>query len=252
MTARYAYGDSELAGDRLELVARLFEPSSAAFLGRVTESPPFLALDLGCGPGATTSMVHRTTGAAQTVGLDRSPAFVHRARSTTGFGCIVADVVDADLPTRPASLIYARLLVAHLSDPAAVLTRWGTALAPAGRVLVDDLESIDAEGVFRTYLDEVALAVIRAEGGSLFVGPALHEAPDPAGLVRVHDQVAAISPAPADTARVFAMNLHVLAQNGGSRPRPELASDLASIATGERHSMPVRWRFRHIAWERSG
>jgi SAM-dependent methyltransferase len=252
VTARYTYGDSELAGDRLELVARLFEPASTAFVRAVSAAPPTLALDLGCGPGVTTSMVHRVTGATRTVGLDRSPAFVRRARSATRLGFAVADVVNADLPTRPASLIYARLLLAHLSDPAAVLARWGTALAAQGRLLIDDLESIDADGVFRTYLDEVALAVIRAQGGSLFVGPALHRALDPVGLARAHDEVVDISPAAADTARVFAMNLRVLSHNGEVDPRPELAEDLEAIASGERASAPVRWRFRQIAWERTG
>ena len=252
MTARYTYGDSELAGDRLELVARLFEPTSASFLRTALVTPPRLALDLGCGPGATTVLVHRVSGAAQTVGLDRSRAFVERARDATGLGFAVADVVGADLPCRPADAIYARLLVAHVHDPASALSRWGTALAVRGRLLLDDLESIDADGVFRTYLDEVALAVIRAQGGSLFVGPALHGGADPPGLARVHDEVAEVSPAAADTARVFAMNLRVLSENREVPPHPELAEALEAIARGERESAPVRWRFRQIAWERSG
>jgi len=103
VTARYTYGDSELAGDRLELVATLFEPTSTSFLRRVPVEPPRLALDLGCGPGATTVMVERATGAAQTVGLDRSPAFIRRSRDATGLGFAVADVVGADLPCRPAT-----------------------------------------------------------------------------------------------------------------------------------------------------
>lgn len=251
MTARYTYGDSELAGDRLELVATLFEPTSTSFLRRVPVEPPRLALDLGCGPGATTVMVERATGAAQTVGLDRSPAFIRRSRDATGLGFAVADVVGADLPCRPADAIYARLLVAHLHDPAAVLARWATALAVRGRLMVDDLESIEADGVFRTYLDEVALAVIRAQGGSLFVGAALHGGADPPGLARVHDEIADVSPAAADTARVFAMNLRVLSENGEVPPHPGLAKELEAIANGERESTPVRWRFRQIAWERS-
>ena len=251
MRPRYTYGDSELAGDRLELVARLFEPTSAAFLrAAVAEAPP-LALDLGCGPGLTTTLLHRTTGAGQTVGLDRSHAFARRARASAGLGFVVAEVVDAGLPCRSAALIYARLLVAHLPDPAATIARWATSLVPQGRVLVDDLESIEADGVFRTYLDDVALAVIRAHGGTLFVGPGLHAAADPPGLARVHDEVASVTPAPAETARVFAMNLAVLTGNGAVRPRPDLAHELAAIAEGEHSCEPVRWRFRQIAWERT-
>ena len=252
MRPRYTYGDSELAGDRLELVARLFEPTSAAFLRMAVAEPPPLALDLGCGPGLTTALIHRTTGAGQTVGLDRSHTFARRARATAGLGFFVADVVDAGLPCRSPSLIYARLLAAHLSDPSGAIGRWATTLVPEGRVLVDDLESIEADGVFRSYLDDVALAVIRAQGGMLFVGPALHAATDPPGLARVHDEVAPVTPAPAETARVFAMNLAVLTENRELRPRPDLATELEAIAAGERSCDPVRWRFRQIAWERTG
>lgn len=251
MRPRYTYGDSELAGDRLELVARLFEPTSAAFLRAAIAEPPPLALDLGCGPGLTTALIHRTTGAGQTVGLDRSHAFARRAPVSADLGFVVADVVDAGLPCRSAALIYARLLVAHLPDPSATIGRWATSLLPRGRVLVDDLESIEADGVFRSYLDDVALAVIRAHGGTLFVGPALHAAVDPPGLARVHDDVASVAPSPAETAQVFAMNLAVLTENREVRPRPDLANELAAIAAGARSCGPVRWRFRQIAWERT-
>jgi trans-aconitate 2-methyltransferase len=250
--SRYTYGDTDLAGDRLELVARMFAGMSGAFLRAASPQRPGLALDLGSGPGATTALVRATTAAATTVGVDRSVAFARRARFSTGLGFVVADVVGADLPFANADLLYARLLVAHLDDPAAALERWGGVLALGGRLLVDDLESIDADGVFRTYLDEVALAVVRAQGGSLLVGPLLHAAADPPGLVRVHDAVAPIEPPVADTARVFEMNLRVLTERGEVAQQPALSAALAAIARGERAAAPVRWRFRQIGWQRSG
>ncbi len=78
--ARYTYGDSDLAGDRLALVARLFRPTSEAFLRAASPREPDVALDLGCGPGYTTTLVHETAGARRTVGVDRSEAFARRAR----------------------------------------------------------------------------------------------------------------------------------------------------------------------------
>ena len=250
--SRYTYGDTDLAGDRLELVARLFATTSGAFLRAASPQRPRLALDLGSGPGATTALVRATTEAVTTVGVDRSVAFARRARSSTGLGFVVADVVGADLPFANADLVYARLLLAHLGDPGAVLERWGGVMAPGGRLLVDDLESIDADGIFRTYLDEVALAVVQAQGGSLFVGPLVHAAVDPPGLIRVHDAVAPIEPPVTDTARVFEMNLRVLTERGEVAPDAALGAALAAIAGGERAAAPVRWRFRQIGWERSG
>lgn len=248
---RYTYGDSQLAGDRLELVAALFEPTTRSFL-LDTAGEPSLAVDLGCGPGATTRLIQETTG-ARTIGIDRSLAFASRARSATGLGFVVTDVAGHNVPLRTADLIYARLLLAHLVDPVAAVARWSTILTIGGRILIDDLESIEtADDVFRTYLDEVALAVVRAEGGALFVGPMLHAAADPPSLARTHDAVVTFAPPPGDTARVFAMNFRVLTERGEVDARPSLAESLDAIATGKRASAPVRWHVRQLAWERTG
>lgn len=251
---RYTYGDSELAGDRLGLVARLFAPTSRAFLEAAAPRAPRVAIDLGCGPGHTTALIHDASGAGRTVGIDRSEAFVRRARrDAPGSAFVAADLASGFLPIENAELVYARLLLAHLPDPTAVVQRWSTILTIAGRVLIDDLEAIETDDdVFRGYLDDVALAVIRAQGGALFVGPALHAAPDLAGLARVHDAVVSFTPAASETARVFGMNLAVLTERGEVTPRPALAAALAAIAQGDRPAEAVGWHVRQLAWERSG
>jgi SAM-dependent methyltransferase len=249
---RYTYGDSELAGDRLELVAALFEPTSRSFL-RAAGGSPSVAVDLGCGPGATTGSIRDATRARTAIGVDRSLTFAGRARSKTGLAFMVADVAGPHLPVRAADLLYARLLLAHLPDPVDAVRRWSTILTIGGRILVDDLEAIETDDeVFRTYLDEVALAVVRAQGGALFVGPALHEASDSSGLVRVHDAVATFEPPPSATASVFGMNLRVLTDRGEIDARPSLAGALSAIADARRPvAAPVRWHVRQLAWERT-
>jgi len=49
----YSFGDSEIAAERLALLARVFDPALRAFLERVAPRHPRLALDLGCGPDHT-------------------------------------------------------------------------------------------------------------------------------------------------------------------------------------------------------
>jgi hypothetical protein len=93
--------------------------------------------------------------------------------------------------------------------------------------------------------------VVRRQGGSLFVGPVLHAASDPQGLERVQDREVPIEPGAAATASVFAMNLAVLAERGEVPARPDLAAALAAIAGGAA-ARPVHWRFRQIAWRRTG
>jgi len=246
---RYTYGDSALAAQRLGLVARLFDPTSSAFVAVAGRRG--VALDLGCGPGFSIGMVADAAGSEPTIGMERSAAFAGMAASV-GHRVVVADAL-APLPARRVDMVYARLLLAHLPDPVGVVGRWAEALAPGGRVLVDDLESIDTdEPPFRSYLDDVALAVIRQQGGALFVGPVLHAAADPPGLARVHDGVAGFTPPVADSAHVFAMNLAVLVDRGEIAPRPDLTGELEAIASGARPAEPVRWRVRQLAWERTG
>ena len=92
--------------------------------------------------------------------------------------------------------------------------------------------SIDAEGVFRTYLDDVALAVVRAQGGSLFVGPAAARGrrstgPRPRARCRGVDRAAGRrhgtgvrdEPARADRARGGGPAAGVGNGVGGDRPR---------------------------------
>jgi ubiquinone/menaquinone biosynthesis C-methylase UbiE len=81
----------------------------------------------------------------------------------------VHDVTRVPFPTEPADVVYARLLLAHLADVEGVVRRWSTMLTIGGSLLADDLEELDApEPSFRAYLDDVAIAVVRVEGGELF------------------------------------------------------------------------------------
>jgi trans-aconitate 2-methyltransferase len=249
MTGRYTYGDSDLAAARLERVAAMFEPTSTSFMAEAVSEPPNLAVDLGCGPGLTTRLLHRVTGSARTVGLDRSGAFLDRARddAPTGVSFEEHDVQGVPFPTGPADVISCRLLLAHLPEPADVVARWTTQLRPGGILLLDEPEGIETdEPVCVNYLDQVARAVIAREGAELYVGPAVHAMADPPGTERTVDQVVAFTPDVSTTATVFAMNLEVLVRRGEIAPRPDLAASLDAIAAGAPAPAPT-WHVRQIA-----
>jgi len=251
---RYTYGDTELAAERLALVARVFEPATRAFLERTAPPPPGLAYDLGCGPGLTTRLLRAAIGAVRAVGLDRSGPFLERAAHGAPGGVTFRahDVREVPFPEGLADLIYCRLLLSHLVDAPALVARWATQLAPGGLVLLDELEAIDtSDPVFRSYLDDVANPVVEAQGARLLVGPVLAAMPDPPGLERVADDVATFAPPATQSARIFGMNLAVLVAREEVPARPALAADLAAIAAGERAAAPVVWRMRQIALRRS-
>src|SRR4029450_13566344 len=76
-------------------------------------------------------------------------------------------------PVAPADLLYCRLLLTHLPDPATAVARWATQLRPDGRLLIDEVESIETKhDVLRRYLALVA-DLVAHEGGELYIGPRL-------------------------------------------------------------------------------
>lgn len=249
---RYTYGDSELAADRLAVVAQLFGPASADFLRRAAPEQPAIAVDLGCGPGHTTRLVQEITGAERTVGLDRSSSFIATASADTpaGVAFLEHDATAMPLPVRGADLIYARLLLAHLPDHASIVAAWCDELGPGGRLLLDEVDAIETDDpVMRRYLDDVAIPVVASQGGRLIVGPELHVMRDPIGVVRVHDEVATLEPPGSLTARMFGMNLRVVTASGEIEARPDLGEGLAAIER-DPGARSVTWRMRQLAFER--
>jgi SAM-dependent methyltransferase len=205
----YTFGDSAVAGDRLALLASVFETSSTALLESAGPSATAAAVDLGCGPGFTTALVARVTGARRTVGLDASEAFVARARATHDDPSIefaVHDVAHTPLPDPPADLIHARFLLAHLPDPQYRLASWSSQLARGGRLVCDETERIDTDlAPFMRY-ERLGRAMVAQRGADLQVGRTLRDADPPAGTRLVHSACTEIRPSTATVAAIYGMN----------------------------------------------
>ena len=171
---RYTFGDDRSAGDRLLLVARAYEPVSRVFLDRHAPRDGRMALDLGCGPGFSTHLVGDVCHPRSLVGIDASRAFVESARIRfPAIRFVTADVTADPLPGAPADLIYARLLLAHLTDPVALLEGWKGALSPGGVLLIEDLDSVvNAPGPLQEY-EAVSSLIVRAGGGPMYAGALL-------------------------------------------------------------------------------
>src|SRR5204863_521549 len=95
--------------ERLDLVARLFEPSTAVLLDRFGPLTPALAIDVGCGPGHTTRLLHRVLSPRRTLGLDQSERYVRRASEDVPDGVAFA-CHDAG-EVRPTCVLHQRQIV---------------------------------------------------------------------------------------------------------------------------------------------
>jgi SAM-dependent methyltransferase len=248
---RYAFGDGDLAVRRIGLVADLFAPSSRALLARAAADRPATALDLGCGPGHTTRLLAEVCRPGRTIGLDSSERYLAAARAAPpgpaggGPGPTYArhDVTVVPLPGAPAELIYARLVLAHLPDPLGLVERWRSQLAPGGRLVLEEVESIEAPpGTLRDY-EELVTAVVAAEGGIMAAGPV---------LARLGGDCVEVAVDVADAARMFGLNLAVWGDDARARglataaQLERLAGGLARLADAPPGRAAVHWVLRQL------
>ncbi|QBI20792.1 class I SAM-dependent methyltransferase [Egibacter rhizosphaerae] len=256
----YAFGDDEAARRRLELVDAVFSPTSRTFLAQLGEryGAPQLAVDLGCGIGRTTRMLHEATGAERTVGLDASGDAIHEAsRHTTGsLEFLTHDLSEDPLPIAHVDVLYGRLVLTHLAEPAARLQAWSEHLAAGGVLAVEEIAATDADHpALADHLGVVA-DLLAASGRDLHAGARLpSEVPPLRVAVDTTAEVRADAPT---AARMFRMNLPGLARSagtlddGGALLARVQALDAPLGAVVERDEAgTVTWTLRHLALERA-
>jgi SAM-dependent methyltransferase len=239
VTTEYTFGDTDLARERLGLVADTFAAPTRALLGDLPNGVRRYVLDLGCGPGYTSALLREAFPDAFITGIDGSEAMVTEARERVpSAGFFTADVTR---PLRlPAHLVYARLLLGHLPDAPAALAHWSDALLPDG-VLVCE-EPVRYRGdldVFARYEDAVT-AVVAARGATLWAGPALDR--DPPACARALDRVVEHPVPAARAAAMFWRN--AVTWNGD----PEMIEALRAVEANGGDD--VLWEIRQTVWVR--
>ncbi|GAB2858295.1 class I SAM-dependent methyltransferase [Nocardioides pacificus] len=116
-------------------MGRFSEPLAALFVGRAGVRPGQRALDVGCGPGAMTSVLTEWLGAAAVTAVDPSASFVAAARQRHRDVAVVSAVAE-ELPFADDSfdLTAAQLVVQFMSDPVAGLHEMARVTRPGGTV----------------------------------------------------------------------------------------------------------------------
>ena len=253
----YLFGDTDLAAERLEVLARIFAEPSRPFVRECAPERGALAVDLGCGPGHTTHMLAGLVACEAVVGLDNSEHFISLARATATerISFALHDVTVTPFPIGPADTLYCRFLLTHQADPAAIVGRWVTQLRPGGRLLMEEVEWIRTDNaVFTSYLAIVA-AMLADEDRELYVGPVLDALAPADGLARRSSAVARLAVTARDAATMFFMNMQFWKSNTfvqANWPQAELErleQQLRKLAEGA-SGAGVDWGLRQIACER--
>jgi trans-aconitate 2-methyltransferase len=105
-------------------------------LAMVRPVPGGRVVDLGCGTGELTAELHRRLGAAETLGLDRSPAMLERAAELAGDGLRFELGDIAEFHAGGWDVVVSNAALQWLPDHAALLARLVAALGEGGQLAV--------------------------------------------------------------------------------------------------------------------
>lgn len=255
----YTFGDGATAADRLALLAAAFEPSSARLLRLLGYLRPRRAVDLGCGPGWSTRLVHALLAPGTTLGLEQSPEHVARAEVTAPPGVFyrVHEVTDVPFPGEPPDFLYSRFLLTHLRDPEAVLTAWAEAAADDAVLALEETADINCDHpAFARYYQLVG-EMQAAYGQHLRIGATL-SVPARCGWKAELDLLAPLSLPAARMARLHALNIETWRHDTYARAKFDaeeldaLGARLGGIARGTEAAPGVKVVMRQMILERRG
>lgn len=192
---RYAIRGGKEGKERLDLLARVLQPTTLELLDRVGLSKGMKCLDAGCGGGHVSLLMAGIVGRqGRVIGTDTDGEILALARKDAE-AANVAHVefqrVDACvcLCKKEFDLVYARFLLSHLSEPGNCLAAMAEACRPGGTIVIEDT---DFSGSFcyptcvaYDRYKELYQKVVRRRGGDSDIGPKLPEMFRGAGIEAV-------------------------------------------------------------------
>ena len=196
MSTSYVIRGGEEGRSRMSVIARAMWPTTERLLLAAGLTSGMRCLDLGCGAGDVSLALARLVGASGSVtGVDQDDVKVQFAREDADSERLSnvefrASNVEQLADDAEFDLVYARFLLTHLRDPAAVLRRMVRAAKPGGVIVVED---IDHAGVF-SHPHSPALEqfvglynrVVRSRGADPEIGPKLPGLFREVGLAELH------------------------------------------------------------------
>jgi SAM-dependent methyltransferase len=191
-TSHYVIRGGPEGRERLRVLSRVMRPSTMALFDRLNINGPLTCLDAGCGGGdVTLDLARRVAPHGRVIGedIDEEKLTIARAEaSQQDVGNVEFRLHDErqDEALAEFDVVYARFLLTHLSDPAAVIDVLRRRLRPGGLFVVED---VDFSGYF-TYPEtesfsryrELYYATVSRRGGDPDIGHRLPSLLQQAGL----------------------------------------------------------------------
>lgn len=255
----YTFGDSQRASERLRRLAQVFEDPSRDLIERFRPAPLELAVDLGAGPGHTTRLLHRVSGAARTLGVEASVRYLEEARASamSDIDFVQEDVTNPRGAVPPAKLVFCRFVLTHLSDPRAALAAFARYAAPGGVLLLQETAHMEASHPALRRYYELVDQMQAHYGQRLYVGRELRQLAEAAPFEVVHSGVQRFERTAAQMASLHAQNLATWKNDAfasrafDAAELAALAARLSAIASGAEPAAPVSLELGELALQRT-
>ncbi len=106
-------------------------------LAMVTPLPGGRAVDLGCGTGELTKLMHEASGAKATLGIDNSETMLERSAEHAGDGLSFRlGTVYRFKPTKPYDLVFSNAALQWVDDHEQLFPKLAEAVAPGGQIAI--------------------------------------------------------------------------------------------------------------------
>ena len=212
---RYTFGDTDEAGLRLKRLAETYETETRELLERGRVEAPELAVDLGCGPGWSTSLLRGFLNPVRTVGLDASERYVAEARRTHGPGLEfqVHDITRAPFPVKAPDVLFCRFLLTHLRSPHDALAVWAGIASANCTLLIHETETLETDDPTLHRYYQLLAQLQQHYGQTLFVGRLLEQSLDGSGWRVIDDRRRALEKPVARMAQLHLANLRTWRQD---------------------------------------
>ncbi len=186
--------------------------------------------------------------------MDTSAPFLAAARAAAPAGVEFvehhATRAPFPKPALGADVIFARFVLAHLSDIPGAVSGWLSQLHPLGVLVIEETEAIEtANPAFRDYL-ALAERLVASRGGTLYAGSALARLAGSSPIRMRANGTRRVPVAASRAAEMFALNLGVWRSDSALDQPPDTLDDLAHrldrlCETGD--SGVITWTIRQLA-----
>jgi len=173
---KYSFGDSDIARERLAIVADTFEAPTRRLLADLPPMQPRYVVDMGCGPGHVAGYLSRQS--VRMVGIDLSPEMIRVASELQpGIEFRAGDMRALDLPDGSLAGVIAFYAIVHFQpeELGPVFREMRRVLAPGGLALLsfhvgeevvhlDDLFGAPVSLDFRFHVPDRVIEALESAG----------------------------------------------------------------------------------------